>query len=82
MTLRQQQSKFVLLVSKLIDYAYQKGYELTFGEAKRSQEQQDIYIKQGLSKTKNSKHLTSLAIDFFLFHRKGKIELFWDDLGF
>ena len=67
MTLSEKQRKFVLLVSKLIQYAYENSIELTFGEAYRTIEQQQIYIDKGLSKTKNSKHLEKLAIDFNLF---------------
>lgn len=35
MTLRQKQSKFVLMVAQLIVWAYENGYELTFGETMR-----------------------------------------------
>jgi hypothetical protein len=67
MSLRALQSKFVMLVGKLIEFAYANGMELTFGEALRTPEQQEIYFQKGLSKTKNSKHLFKLAIDFNLF---------------
>ena len=33
MSLRKDQSKFVYMVALLILFAYQKGYELTFGDA-------------------------------------------------
>ena len=33
LTLRQKQSVFVLMVSDLIRFAYENGYELTFGDA-------------------------------------------------
>ena len=67
MTLRQAQSVFTANVAKLINYAFSKGYELTFGEAFRTPEQQAIYLKKGLSKTSQSKHLVRLAVDFNLF---------------
>lgn len=67
MTLREQQSKFVQLVAKLIEFAYTHDIELTFGEALRTPEQQQIYIDKGLSKTSNSKHLIKLAIDLNVF---------------
>jgi hypothetical protein len=67
MTLREKQSAFVLNVSKLIAFAYGKGYELTFGEALRTKEQQAIYFKSGKSKTMNSRHLVKLAVDLNLF---------------
>ena len=33
MTLRQRQSKFARLIPRLIDFAYEQGYEITFGDA-------------------------------------------------
>jgi len=56
MTLRQQQSKFAHLVADLIIFAYDRGYELTFGDA---------YAKGG--HVKNSFHYKRLAIDLNLF---------------
>lgn len=35
MTLRQKQSKFVLMIAELILWAYDQGYELTWGETVR-----------------------------------------------
>jgi hypothetical protein len=67
MTLRQKQSVFCLNVSKLIAFAYEQGYELTFGEVLRTPEQQAIYLKTGKSKTANSRHLLKLAVDLNLF---------------
>jgi hypothetical protein len=68
MTLREQQSRFVVLIAELIQYVYaQPGYELTFGEAYRTKEQQAIYFQGGKSQTMRSKHLTRLAIDLQLF---------------
>ena len=66
MTLRQKQSKFVQMVGKLIEWAYANGYELTFGEAARTQEQasQNAATGKGIS---NSLHLIRLAVDFNLF---------------
>jgi len=42
MTLREKQSLFVRLIGKLIAWADENGYELTWGEAKRSDEQAEI----------------------------------------
>jgi hypothetical protein len=68
MTLREQQSRFVLLVAELIQYAYSDPrYDLTFGEAYRTKEQQALYVQAGKSQTMRSKHLTRLAIDLQLF---------------
>jgi hypothetical protein len=65
--LREKQSIFVLNVARLIIWCYDNGYELTFGEALRTPEQQAIYVAKKLSKTSNSKHLIKLAIDLNLF---------------
>ncbi len=56
MTLREKQSKFALMVSKLIQWAYNQGYELTFGDA---------YARTG--HIPNSLHYSRLAIDLNLF---------------
>ncbi len=66
MTLREQQSLFVSLIPKLIDFAYSNGYELTFGEAERSPEEALRLSKLGKGIV-NSLHILSLAIDFNLF---------------
>lgn len=41
-TLRQKQSRFVKMFAELVSWAYFMGYEMTFGEAKRSDEQAEI----------------------------------------
>jgi len=55
------------MVCELIAWAHANGYELTFGEAYRTEEQQKLYVKSGYSKTMESKHLDRLAVDFNLF---------------
>lgn len=67
MSLRKEQSEFVKDVSLLIDFAFDNGIELTFGEAVRTKEQQKIYVDTGRSKTMQSNHLKRLAIDFNFF---------------
>lgn len=69
-TLRKKQSRFVLYVGLLIDYAYRNGYELTFGEAWRTPEQAEWNARKGIG-ISNSLHLDRLAVDFNLF-RNGK----------
>lgn len=79
MTLREKQSKFVRMVALLIQFAYEKGYELTFGDA---------WAQSGHKK--NSNHYIRLAIDLNLF-KSGKYlnktedhkELgeFWESIG-
>lgn len=59
MTLRQKQSKFAKMVPLLILYAYEIGYEITFGDAWAHKE-------DGRHK-KNSLHYAKCAIDLNLF---------------
>jgi len=59
-SLREKQSKFALMVGRLIIYAYSLGYELSFGDA---------FATSGHKK--NSKHYSKLAIDLNLF-KNGK----------
>lgn len=60
------QRKFPLLVSKLIAWAYARGYELTFGETYRTPEQAALNAKNGIG-IANSLHTKRLAIDLNLF---------------
>ena len=79
MTLRQKQSKFVSMVALLIQFAYERGYELTFGDA---------WAKTGHREKSN--HYIRLAVDLNLF-RDGRYlkesedhrELgeFWESIG-
>lgn len=66
MTLGQKQRKFTLLVSRLIQWAYDNGYELTFGEAYRTPEQAALNAQRG-SGIANSLHTSRLAVDMNLF---------------
>ena len=79
MTLRQKQSKFVRMAALLIQFAYERGYDLTFGDAWAS-----------TGHKKKSNHYIRLAIDLNLF-QNGKYlketedhrELgeFWESIG-
>ena len=67
MTLRQKQSRFVVLVAQLIEQAdLHMGVELTFGDAYRSPEEAARLAKAGKG-IKTSLHCQRLAIDFNLF---------------
>jgi hypothetical protein len=66
MKLREQQSLFVRLVAHLILYAYEQGYELTFGEAWRTPEQARLNAANGTG-IANSIHIDRMAIDLNLF---------------
>jgi len=81
--LRKVQKRFVGHVAMLIIYAHDNGFELTFGEATRSKDQVllnyygfsvvenanglELTIRSPTSKTKESKHLDRLAVDFNIF---------------
>lgn len=67
MKLSEQQRIFTKDIGLLIQFAYSIGIELTFGDAYRSEEQQQIYVDNGLSRTMNSNHLKRLAVDFNFF---------------
>ena len=79
MTLRQQQSKFASMVALLIQFAYEQGYEITYGDAWAH----DGHIK-------GSFHYKRLAIDLNLF-RNGRylssteshrpLGEFWESIG-
>lgn len=67
MSLSKEQRSFTIMVANLILFALSEGMELTFGEAFRTQEQQDIHRKNGASRVSYSKHQDRLAVDFNLF---------------
>lgn len=83
MSLRAKQSIFALNISKLIVWANENGYEITTGEAYRTNDQQLLYFMgykllvvggslklaktKPKSKTMNSYHLKKLAEDINLF---------------
>jgi hypothetical protein len=79
LTLREQQSEFVLAVGRLIRYAYALEYELTFGDAAATS-----------GHRAGSFHYKRLAIDLNLF-RDGvyltetedhePLGIFWESLG-
>ena len=79
MSLRKQQSEFVRKVGLLIAYAYELGYELTFGDAYATTGHKD-----------NSFHYKRLALDLNLFKDTvyltetvdyTPLGIFWESLG-
>lgn len=64
MTLSDKQKIFTRNIGLLIEFAWNNGFTMTFGEVARAKEMQDIYFNTGRSKTKNSRHLQRLAADF------------------
>lgn len=66
MTLLEKQKHFPVLLSHLINFATNQGYDLTLGEAWRSDETAELYAKAGKG-IRNSLHGLRLAIDLNLF---------------
>lgn len=67
MTLGQKQRKFTFMVCQLIQFAYDKGYELTFGDAFRDPRLfGQLGEKKGYGKS-SSNHKQRLAVDLNLF---------------
>ena len=67
MTLGQNQEKFTEDLAKLLNYLIKNNYQIRIGEVERTQAQQQIYIKEGKSKTLNSMHLKRCAADLHIF---------------
>ena len=90
MSLRTEQSRFALMISDLIIFAYEQGYELTFGDSyrdPRSHGHQGNRIAYGRSV---SAHKNRLAVDFNLFKAgiflsrtedHEELGLYWESLG-
>lgn len=72
------QGVFAANVAKLIQFVNESGWYVTFGEAYRTQYQQDEYLRTGKSKAKYSQHQSRLAVDFNLFV-DGKLSSCKDD---
>ena len=67
MSLSEKQRRLPPMLASLISFAYENGYELTLGEAYRTEEQQRLYVDSGRSRTMNSRHRDRLAVDLNLF---------------
>lgn len=90
MTLGQTQRKFTLMIAQLINHAYERGYELTFGDAFRDP---SVHGAQGFKASYSagkSAHKWRLAVDFnlfkdgdFLTRTEDHKELgeFWESIG-
>jgi peptidoglycan L-alanyl-D-glutamate endopeptidase CwlK len=61
------QAMFLLDFCKLIQYATSLGFVVSPGELLRTKEQQEIYVKQGRSRTMFSRHLDKMAGDLNFF---------------
>lgn len=89
-TLSSKQRRFTLMISKLIIFAYNEGYELTFGDAYRDPRLHgEMGVKGGYGRSR-SNHKARLAVDFNLF-KGGKylagtedhkiLGLYWESIG-
>lgn len=90
MTLGQKQRNFTRMIGLLIEWAYQNGYELTFGDAYRDPRLHgEVGVKKGYG-APGSNHKRRLAVDFNLF-KDGKflassedhrpLGEYWESLG-
>lgn len=67
MTLGDKQRLFTRNISNLIEFAYTRGYELTFGDAYRDPRLHgEVGVKLGYGHPKSA-HKSRLAVDFNLF---------------
>lgn len=90
MKLQEQQAAFARDVAKLINWIFDNGHSVTFGEALRTPEQAEIYFKEGKG-IKDSLHCKRLAIDLNLFDFEGhylsdtksyeEFGIFWEGLN-
>lgn len=89
-TLLQKQQDFTLMVANLIEFAYQNGYRLTFGDAYRDPRVHGEVGTKASYSSANSLHKDRLAVDFNLFkdgrfltstedHRQ--LGEYWESLG-
>lgn len=90
MRLSEKQRKFTRMIADLIEFAYNNGYELTFGDAYRDPRRHGKHgVKRGYSAA-YSNHKLRLAVDFNLFkngryltstedHRP--LGEFWESIG-
>lgn len=75
MTLGQKQRAFARLVARLIDKAYELGYEVTLGDAYRDPRVHgDLGVRKSYSHP-NSAHKVRLAIDLNLFRNSEFLQL-------
>lgn len=92
MTLGEKQRVFTLMVARLIAWAYQNGYELTFGDAYRDPRVHGPSgdRKPGSYSSPYSNHKLRLAIDLNLFkdgvylttdEDHAPLHAFWESIG-
>jgi len=67
MTLGQQQRLFVRLQAQLVLWVYERGYELSFGDAFRDPRVHGEYGEKKSYSSSLSKHKQRIAVDYNLF---------------
>lgn len=89
MSLVAKQGQFVQMIAKLVDFAFSKGYVLTYGEAYRPPELAKMYEQKGIG-IANSLHTIRLAVDFNVFKEGAHLTSgdeftdlgeFWEQIG-
>lgn len=89
LSLKEKQHVFVRMVANLIEYATSLGFDLSFGEVKRTPEQAALNKAKGIG-TGNSLHCDSLAVDLNLFKAGVYLSMteyhqplgeFWESMG-
>ena len=89
-TLGQKQRRFTRMIARLIEYAYDSGYELTFGDAYRDPRLHgESGVKLGYGHPRSC-HKIRLAVDFNLFKNgiflsntadHKFLGVFWENIG-
>lgn len=90
MTLSQKQRAFTLMVANLVIYAYEHGYELTYGDAYRDPRCHGAEGEKKSYSSASSNHKLRLAVDFNLFkdgvfltdtEDHAPLGAFWESIG-
>lgn len=66
MTLGQKQELFAEMLAGFILWLYDSGYKVRIGEVWRPDEMQELYLGQGKSTVKHSRHQDKLAADLYI----------------
>lgn len=89
-TTGQKQRRFTRMIAKLIEYAYDSGYELTFGDAYRDPRLHGQLGEKAGYGNSRSCHKIRLAVDFNLFKNgvflantedHEPLGIFWENMG-
>ena len=89
LTTGQHQEFFSRDVAKLFAFIHSLECEIRIGEVWRPQEMQELYLRTGKTKTRNSQHTQKMAIDLYITQHGQlvddavmvKIGKYWESLG-